>query len=110
MVDGASALGDWTARDRALLEAYQIIEDETCPECQNPIWLCTSGDPNIGFKVHKHVCQGKYALDAETTDLTDMKKEERRKALSNFGVIRYTKPYTIDDTKLPLRRDVLTKE
>lgn len=46
----------WTSFDFKLLEAYQILQDETCPSCGNPLWVCRSSDSSIRFKMQKSVC------------------------------------------------------
>lgn len=46
----------WVAFDFKLLEAYQILQDETCPSCGNPIWICRSSNHRIRFKMQKSVC------------------------------------------------------
>lgn len=39
-----------------MVEAYQILQDETCPTCGNPIWICRSENPNLRFKMESSVC------------------------------------------------------
>lgn len=46
----------WEQFDFKLLEAYQILQDETCPHCGNPVWVCRSTNPRIRFKMQKSVC------------------------------------------------------
>lgn len=46
----------WKKADFLLLEAYQILQDETCPTCGNPIWICRAEDDNIRFKMESSVC------------------------------------------------------
>lgn len=106
MVYGTSATGEWDKRDRNLLEAYQIIEDERCGECGNPVWLCRSDDSNITFKIEKDICFAKRAYEEATQDMSQYKTaKERNKARSKWGVIEYPKPVTLDETPLPTRRD-----
>lgn len=46
----------WTPYDFKLLEAYQILQDETCPVCGNPIWICRTENPDVIFKMDKTTC------------------------------------------------------
>lgn len=53
----------WTKADKKLYMAYQILQDETCPHCGNPIWLCKSSERNLGFKVKINTCYSKLESD-----------------------------------------------
>ncbi len=46
----------WTPYDFKLLEAYQILQDETCPTCGNPIWICRTTNSDVVFKMRKTTC------------------------------------------------------
>ena len=106
MVYGTTALGDWDKRDRNLLEAYQIIEDETCGECGNPVWICRAEDSNVQFSIEKDTCYAKRAYEEATTDMSSHKTaKERSKARAKFGVIEYPKAFTLDGSLLPTRKD-----
>lgn len=106
MVYGEPASGEWSQKDRNLLEAYQILLDETCSECGNPVWLCRSENSNLMFKVEKDICYGKRAYEEATQDMSQFKNaKEKSKARAKWGLIEYPKPYTEDESPLPTRRD-----
>lgn len=105
LVYGESVEGEWTRRDKALLEAYQILEDERCPECGNPVWICRNEDSNIRFRVKKTICYAKRQLDEHRTDLKGMKPMEKKKAREGWGLIEYPEAFTLDDSPLPTRKE-----
>lgn len=89
----------WDEFDFLLVEAMQILEDETCPECGNPIWVCRNEDAaNVGFKVKTATCFAKAELDRWTEGNRKRKKE------LGPGEMPYTVAYTYDGTDMPTRR------
>lgn len=106
IVYGKSVKDDWDAMDRALIEAYQILEDERCPECGQPTWICRNDDPNIQFEIKKDVCYAKRALEEKNADLKDVKTaKERSKLKASWGAIEYPTPFTLDESPLPTRKE-----
>jgi len=92
--------------DRALLEAYQILEDEKCPECGQPTWICRNDDANLQFTVKKDVCYAKRAVEEKNADLKSVKdSKERAKIRAGWGAIEYPSPYMIDGSPIPTRRE-----
>lgn len=59
----------WTEHDFRLLEAYQIIQDETC-SCGLPIWVCQNDSNDIQFRVRHVVCNAQRAIDLEREKYT----------------------------------------
>lgn len=99
----------WVTFDFLLLEAYQMLQEETCNECGNPIWICRNDNAhNVGFKIKITKCYAKEEL--EKWQEKQNKKESSKK---NFGEIPYVVPYTYDDSPMPTRasyyRDLLDK-
>lgn len=89
----------WVKFDFLLLEAYQMLQEETCNECGNPIWICRNEDANnVGFKVKITTCYAKAELDKWQEKQS--KKENKR---DSFGEIPYVVPYTYDDSPMPTR-------
>lgn len=106
MVDGAPSTGGWDKRDRNLLEAYQLLEDERCSECGNPVWICRSENPDITFRIEKSVCHAKRYYEEITTDMSSYKTaKERSEAKRKFGLIQYPVAQMPDDGPLPTRRE-----
>jgi hypothetical protein len=91
----------WTDFDFMLLEAYQILQDEICNECGNPIWICHNEEAaNVGFKVKTTKCFAKAEL--ERWQEKEDKKKVKRKA---YGERPYVVAYTYDGSEMPSRMD-----
>jgi len=89
----------WTPFDFKLLEAYQILQDETCSQCGNPIWVCRNENAsNVGFKVKTAKCFATAEL--ERWQEREEKKKSKKKA---YGEYPYTVAYTYDDSDFPSR-------
>lgn len=83
-----------------MLEAYQILQDETCNECGNPVWVCRNEEAaNVGFKVKTAKCFAKAELD-KWAEKEDKKKSKKKK----YGEYPYVTPYTYDGSDFPSRR------
>ena len=98
----------WNEIDFRLLEAYQIIEQETCAACGQPIWLCRSEDRNLTFELHTTTCYGDKRIK-EWTDKQNKKKKPSHGELPWLKpcMIRFDeegKPYN-DYENLPTRKD-----
>jgi len=85
--------------DFLLVEAMQILEEETCPDCGSPIWICRNDFAgNIGFKVKTTVCYARAELE-KWQELEEKKKTSKKK----YGQSPYTIPYTYDGSDMPSR-------
>lgn len=82
----------WTAEDHSAAIAYQIVSDETCPECGKPVWICRSGNQNIDFKVMVDVC---YVSKAKETSKKKLKP----------GEFLYVRPEMRGERPMPSRED-----
>jgi hypothetical protein len=93
----------WVPFDFLLLEAFQTLEDETCNECGNPVWVCRNEDAsNVGFKIKIGRCFGKAELDKW------MEKDSKKKtSKKTYGEYPYIVSYTYDNGPLPSRSDYL---
>lgn len=90
----------WVEFDFLLLEAYQILQDELCGECGNPIWICRNEEANwVGFKVKTTTCFAKAELEKW------QEKQEKANKKAKYGEIPYVVPYSYDETPLPTRKD-----
>lgn len=95
----------WVKFDFMLIEAYQILQDETCPKCGHPVWLCRSESNAVQFKVSPNVCYAERALK----EYEDQKKPhgERAdgKAKKEWGVFFSTAPFVPQNVEgdLPTR-------
>jgi hypothetical protein len=89
----------WVPFDFKLLEAYQMLQEETCSECGNPIWICRNDEAtNVGFKIKTSKCHAKAEL--EMWQEREEKKKTKKKA---YGEYPYTIAYTYDDSPMPTR-------
>jgi len=90
----------WNEFDFMLIEAYQILQDETCNECGNPIWICRNEEAsNVGFKVKTAKCFAKAELDK-----WNEKEEKSKSKKKRYGEYPYVLAYTYDDSDMPSRR------
>jgi len=90
---------EWTKFDFLLLEAYQILQDETCQQCGNPIWICRNEfADNVGFKIKSSKCFAKAELEMYQ-EREEKKKSKRKK----YGEQEYILAYTYDGSDLPSR-------
>lgn len=93
----------WTKFDFLLLEAYQMLQDETCSMCGNPIWICRNEYANnVGFKVKSAKCFAKAELDKHQE--RESKKKSKNK---KHGEQEYILAYAYDGGELPTRMSYL---
>lgn len=98
----------WLPFDFKLLEAYQILQDEICPHCGHPTWLCRSTSNALGFKVRSTTCYAEKAMkDYENNQRPSSEREKDNKVRARWGEHSYTVPFVPEnlDTELPTRRD-----
>jgi hypothetical protein len=91
----------WVPFDFLLLEAYQTLEDESCNECGNPIWVCRNDEAtNVGFKIKVGKCFAKAELDKWL-------EKDNKKNRKTYGETPYIVAYTYDGSTMPTRRSYL---
>jgi hypothetical protein len=79
----------------------QILEDETCQQCGNPIWVCRNEFAhNVGFKVKEAKCYATAELEK-----WQEKEEKKNSKKKKYGTYPYTVPYTYDGSEMPSRLD-----
>lgn len=100
---------DWTLTDFKLLEAYQLLTDEICPQCQNPFWLCRNNSHDIGWSVKEDVCRATKAREEVEwrKDKANRGKNPKREDRESWGKFTYVKPVVPknrpEGTELPTR-------
>jgi hypothetical protein len=99
MVFYAQPTDPWEPYDFKLLEAYQILQDETCNMCGQPVWICRSDSSNIRIKVRKAQCNVTAELEKR------QKADEKRKREMKPGEYYYTVVDTFDGKYLPTRQE-----
>lgn len=87
MVLGEQPDGPWTDSDRRLLRAYQIMQDESCGHCGQPIWLCRNED--VLWEVRSDECGSTAAVE----NWQERKKDSKGKSTIKPGVHPYAVPY-----------------
>lgn len=98
----------WETYDFKLLEAYQVLQDETCQHCGNPLWLCRSSDRNVNPVVKIATCSGKAALEKrEKGRQSDGKKKQRVRDLLPGEYEYVVFEPVLKDQPLPTRSDWL---
>lgn len=55
----------WRLLDFQLIEAFQILQDEICPQCGHPVWLCRNNSEDLIWKVVPAVCQGTAEVEKQ---------------------------------------------
>jgi hypothetical protein len=99
----------WVDFDFVLLEAYQMLQDETCPKCGHPVWLCRSSSNRVEFKVNSGFCAGERALrenEASQMTASDRRKIDKKER-SGWGKFYFTVPVSPPNVEggLPSRRE-----
>jgi len=98
----------WEAFDFALAEAYQTLQDETCPLCGNYLWLCRSGGRDVDFKVETITCHASRALEAYKDKSAPKDQRASKEVKASWGKSYSTTPYVppmSDRKSLPTRRE-----
>lgn len=97
----------WNRTNRLLAMALTILEEETCKQCNTPLWWAYSTDNRVQFSAHKTTCYGCAKLEEEKNgNSKDGKPKEKPKP----GEMLYVKPYNVLNEPLPSRRDSYTRE
>lgn len=70
---------EWSVYDVKLLEAYEMLEEQTCQYCGQPRWICDAReDANwFTFKIDIGFCKGKQVKDAWEASEADMRKKDK---------------------------------
>lgn len=91
----------WIDFDFMLLEAYQMLQEETCNECGNPIWICRNEEASwVGFKIKTTKCFAKAEM--EKWQEAQEKKNSNKK---DYGSMPYVVAYSYDERPMPSRRE-----
>lgn len=96
--------------DFSLLEALQTIEQETCPQCGNFIWLCDWQDRDVHMKANIRVCNGTIATrQRQNKNIKDKEQRDNDAKSSGEWGVSYYATAELDPqserTALPTRRE-----
>lgn len=89
----------WTDLDYSFVQAYQVIKDEQCPKCGNPVWLCRSTDSNIDWSVDSVTCYASRAIEGKRYREDNPGKQPDASTRKNWGMEYVARP-------VPIRKDV----
>lgn len=95
----------WTDADYKLVMAWQMLQDETCPQCGEPIWVCRSENPNLFFTRKTGVCY--KTAEREKWEKKNGEKWEKKKAPGEYV---YFQAEMFDNKPLPSRREYIEQE
>lgn len=100
----------WEPFDFKLIEAFQILEDETCPKCGQPTWLCRNPDPRVEFKVEESVCYASKAVDERRFNRQNTGKDRKSATAAerkSWGLTEYAVPFVPENIggELPTRAE-----
>lgn len=95
----------WTPFDFKILEAYQIMEDEQCPKCGQPIWLCRSTDNRIEWKLDSSICYASRKQEESQWYRHNPKKKPDKSERADWGKSYFPVPFVPDNVggELPTR-------
>lgn len=96
---------EWDHFDFKLIEAFQMLNDETCPKCSQPIWLCRTDSEEFGFKVRSAVCFAERTLEADKSRREKSKPTQEQKM--DWGKYYYPVPELSPTAK---RKDFPTRQ
>jgi rRNA maturation protein Nop10 len=88
----------WNKYDFKLLEAFQILQDETCPQCGNPVWLCHSSSNRVDFKAYETICHATVAR---------MRREDSKKPRDQRAKSDERKEWGRTTTMIPFKPDAV---
>ena len=100
---------DWTDMDFKLLEAYQTLQDEICPQCGFPVWQCRSTDDRFAWHTETSVCYATRAREEAEWRNENGSKSPSQDERKSWGRFTYASPklagHYDEDTDLPTRRE-----
>ena len=64
MILGEDNRTAWSKLDVLIMQAYQILEDERCPQCGMYQWLCRiDDDPNLQIRISRDKCIAREEIE-----------------------------------------------
>lgn len=100
----------WKSVDFALLVALQILEEETCGQCGQPLWICRSNDRDVYFKVESSICYASRRMREKEFEKMDAKSKKNvtKAEKKDWGVSYYPVPAirpNADRERMPTRKE-----
>lgn len=94
-----NADGKWSEYDYLLAEALELLENEYCPRCGQPKYLCRNESDEIQFKVRDEHCYAAEAVERE------QKRNAEKKNYDDAGVTLIAVPFSTQGRPLSEYRD-----
>jgi hypothetical protein len=82
------------------ITAYELLQDEICPECGEPVWICHNESKDIQFTGKETICYKTKARIQYKEKRTKVSKEHQDKQAG----ITYLVRTVFESGKLPLRK------
>ena len=98
----------WVDFDFLLLEAHQMLNDEICPRCGHPVWLCRSSSEAIEFHVETSYCYAERAQLESADKEKDRKSRASKEDKKSWGQFRFAVPVALPGYELPTREEYYT--
>jgi hypothetical protein len=89
-----------TYLDELFITAYEFLQNETCPECGEPVWVCHNDSNDIQFKGRETICYKTRARIQYKEERTKVPKKSRDKQAG----ITYLVRTVFESGKLPRRK------
>ena len=100
MLVGADSRKPWDKMDRVIMLAYQTLQEERCPRCGSPIWLCDNDDQSLDVRIRRRTCYASDEIEAY---------RERYKDDGDLGGLQH-EFYSRNGTPLQMYRELYTKQ
>lgn len=112
MVLGKDSRKKWNRWDFLLAKAFQRYEDEKCPQCGQPIYLCHNSDNQIEFRAVKDECLAMAEVERANDSKGDKKKEHGVRYVPELKLRPADEGADLDpsDFRVPYYRELATRK
>ena len=97
----------WSEADKKLVVAFQILEDETCPDCGTPVWIGHSDDEHVVFDIKSRICYACAEVEQAQAD-AEKRSSKRKNARPTRGKKRFLQ--VEPNEHIPSRQQYLLRE
>lgn len=95
----------WKPWDFKLIQAYQMLQDEICPRCGQPVWVCRSSSADVWFEAEEGVCQGERAVRSAEDAKKPSKERADQAERKTWGRFFYPVPRVTEGKEMPTREE-----
>lgn len=86
-----------------------MLQDEICPQCGHPVWLCRNTSDTIEWTAKSDVCYASKVRDERSWRDSNKKKTPKAEDRKSWGRYTYTVPrvpeWAPEGTELPTRKE-----